>query len=190
MKVKHVILANQPENSENFERFSKIVEEKKISVIVAKKGDIISIEKNISFKVLWPEYSNFIDENKLNNNAFVVKLCYQNFSCLFTGDIEKEAEEMLTQLYGSSNELKATMIKVAHHGSKSSSTANFLNGVSPKIAFISVGRHNLYGHPSQEVIERLEESGAKIYRTDKQGEISIKVDKKGRVKIRKFIKNE
>lgn len=155
MKVKNVIIAKQPETSDNFEKFLEIVSEKNIKVIVVEKGDKISIEKNLYFYVLWPDSSEFISENALNNNALVCKLYYKNFSCIFTGDIEEEAEKELIQVYSNTNLLSSTVLKVAHHGSKSSSSKEFLELVQPKIALIGVGKNNLYGHPNLEVLTRL-----------------------------------
>ena len=84
--------------------------------------------------------------------------------------------------------LNSTILKVAHHGSKTSTTEEFLKAVSPKFALIGVGKDNKFGHPNDEVIKRLENDGCKIYRTDKMGEISISVNYKGKIKVKKFIK--
>lgn len=155
MKVKNVIMSKQPEASENLEELFKIVHEKNINVIVVDKGEKVSIEKDLYFYVLWPDSSNFINENTLNNNALVCKLYYKNFSCIFTGDIEEQAEKELIKLYSNTKLLKGDILKVAHHGSKTSSTQAFLELVQPKIALIGVGSNNLYGHPNQEVLTRL-----------------------------------
>ena len=150
-----MIIAKQPESSQHFEEFLKIVKEKNIKLTVVKKGDKIAIEKNLYFHILWPDESHFIQENPLNNNALVCKLYYQNFTCLFTGDIEEVAEKEIIQLYADTKQLKANILKVAHHGSKTSSTQEFLEWVEPKIALIGVGSNNLYGHPNTDVLTRL-----------------------------------
>lgn len=155
MKVKNVIIAKQVEISNHFEEFLKIVKEKNINLKVVEKGDKISIEKNLYFYVLWPDSSNDINENALNNNALVCKLYYKNFSCIFTGDIEEVAEKEIVKLYANTNLLNSTVLKVAHHGSKTSSTQEFLELVKPKIALIGVGSNNLYGHPNIDVLTRL-----------------------------------
>ena len=111
---------------------------------------------------------------------------YKNTSALFTGDIEKIAEEKIIS-YVKEDELKSTIIKVAHHGSKTSSTEKFIEKVKPKIALIGVGENNTFGHPSNITIETLEKAGTKIYRTDKMGEIILQINKKGRIKIKKLI---
>lgn len=99
-------------------------------------GQTVNFEKNISFNVLWPDSKNMISENILNNNSMVAKLVYGKCQILFTGDIEQIAEEKIVQMYG--NKLNATILKVAHHGSNTSSTENFINAVNPKIALIGV----------------------------------------------------
>lgn len=155
MKVENVIIAKQLETSDNFEKFLKIINEKNINVIVVGRGDKIWVEKNLYFYVLWPDSSNLISENPLNNNAIVCKLYYKNFSCIFTGDIEEIAEKELIKLYSNTNLLNANVLKLSHHGSKSSSTDEFLELTQAKIALIGVGRNNLYGHPSSDVLTRL-----------------------------------
>ena len=188
LKVKNVIIAKQFEESNNYKEFVQIVKEKNITVKLVQAGEKLQIEKDIYFNILWPDLKNIITENAINNNAIVCKFVYKNFSILFTGDIEEEAEKKILELYNKNlSILKATIIKVAHHGSKSSSTLEFLNRVLSKIALIGVGENNLYGHPSNDVIQRLQDIGAKIYRTDENGEIVIKVNKKGKIKIKKFI---
>lgn len=104
-----------------------------------KSGDRINIDKSIYFDILFPEEEQ-IAENILNNNSIVTKLVYKNFSILFTGDIEKLAEDKIVKKYQSTNKLKANVLKIAHHGSKGSTTENFLNEVNPEIALIGVRR--------------------------------------------------
>lgn len=140
----------------------------------------LKIEKGLELEVVFPNDRNMINENKLNNNSLVFKLKYNNFSMLFTGDIEKLAEN---EILKSNNNLESTILKVGHHGSKTSSTDNFIDAVNPKIAVIGVGKNNNFGHPSEEVLKRLKNIGTKIYRTDLCGEIIIKVDKKSKIRI-------
>lgn len=150
-----MIIGKQFEESENLQEFTEIVEDKKINVKVVEAGDRINIEKNLYFDVLWPSSLQVISENSINNNALVCKLYYKNFSCIFTGDIEEEAERVLASKYKGTDILKSVVLKVAHHGSKSSSTEEFLELVQPKIALIGVGKNNLYGHPNSDVLTRL-----------------------------------
>ena len=136
--------------------------------------NLIKIENTVKFQVLFPS-DKLISENVLNNNSLVMKIYLKNLTMMFTGDIEEVAEKELVKLY-SNNELKADILKVAHHGSKTSSTIEFLKAVSPKIALIGVGENNKFGHPNLEVIERLKSLGTATYRTDEMGEISIKTN--------------
>ena len=137
IKIKHLIISKQPKNCNNFEEFLEIAKIKNINIIIVNKGSSINIEKDLYLDILWPDSKNFISENSLNNNSIVCKLNYKNFSCVFTGDIEEIAEREILNIYKNNTEiLKSTILKVAHHGSKSSSTEEFLNAVKPKIALI------------------------------------------------------
>ena len=156
-----------------------------IPIIVVEKGDIINIERDLKIRILFPT-NELIEENVLNNNSVVAKLEYKKFSMLFTGDIEKIAEEKLLKNIDN-NLLKTDILKVAHHGSKTSSIQEFVKKVQPKIALIGVGKNNKFKHPNSEVLNRLQQLGTIIYRTDVNGEISIKVDRKGRINIKKFL---
>ena len=136
--------------------------------------------------ILWPCLDNIINNNILNNNSMVCKLIYKNFSMLFTGDIEEIAEKAILEKYTDNNILEANVLKVAHHGSKTSSTIDFLKTVSPKISLIGVGEDNSFGHPSKSTINNLNALNCKIYRTDKNGEITITSNGEN-IKIEKFI---
>lgn len=155
MKVEKVMISKQGENSSNYEEFKKIVKEKKCKVMIVKKGDRIVLDKNVTLQILWPQ-EELLKENILNNNSIVAKLIYHNFSMLLTGDIEEIAEKQILEEYKDTKTLQATILKVAHHGSKTSSTQTFLEEVKPKIALIGVGANNTFGHPNNGVIERLE----------------------------------
>jgi competence protein ComEC len=108
-----------------------------------------------------------------NNNGVVMRLRYGKFCALLTGDIEAKAEERLLErrLLNS-----CAVLKVGHHGSKSSSIQPFLDAVRPRYALISAGEDNRFGHPHAEVLERLEAMGIPIFRTDQQGTIHLSTD--------------
>ena len=128
---------------------------------------------SLSLTILPPAIP-LIKGSELNNNSVVVRLDYKDFSCLFTGDIEKEREgQLLTE---SRSNLNVDILKVAHHGSSSSSSPLFIKSVGPKIAVICCGQGNKYGHPHQETISLLQSLGIEIYRTDLSGTILIKTD--------------
>ena len=129
-------------------------------------------------------------ENSLNNNSIVCKLYYFNFSILFTGDIERVAENQILKEYQNQQlKLQSTILKVGHHGSRTSSTEEWVQAVIPKVALIGVGKNNKFGHPNDEIIERLQSFGVQIYRTDQMGEITIFIHPKKGVRIKKQISN-
>ena len=114
--MKKAIIARQFESSNNYKKFIKIAQEKKIKVIAVEAGDVINIEKEIRLRVLWPDSKNKINENVLNNNSLVCKLEYKSFSIMLTGDIEEIAENaILTKYKNNAKILKANILKVAHH---------------------------------------------------------------------------
>lgn len=185
LKVENIIIGKQFENCDNYQQFLKIVKQKKIRVHIVEIGQRINIEKDLYFDILWPSSINVISENSINNNSLVCKMIYKDTSILFTGDIEEIAENQILEKYKNSEILKSDILKVGHHGSKTSTIPKFLEKVNPRIALIGVGENNKFGHPSNEVIQRLKDIGVKIYRTDEMGEISICVDNKGEVKMKK-----
>lgn len=128
---------------------------------------------SLTFTIL-PPSKPLIKDSELNNNSVVVRLDFKDFSCLFTGDIEKKREGQL--LAESRSNLNVDILKVGHHGSFSSSSPLFIKSVGPKIAVICCGQDNKYGHPHQETISLLQSLGIEIYRTDLSGNILIKTD--------------
>jgi len=112
-----------------------------------------------------------------NNASVVFRLDYAEHSALFTGDMENELEQYLTNKYG--KQLKSDILKVGHHGSAGASGKLFLEAITPEYAVISVGTDNTYGHPSLRVLKRLERAGAKVFRTDLAGDIIFEIGKDG-----------
>ena len=188
IKVNNIIIGKQYKSSENYEEFIKIVKEKKINVKIVEGGEKVSIEDNLYFDIIWPFSDNMISDNSINNNSLVCKLNYKNYSMLFTGDIEAIAEKDILKKYSKNlNILKSDILKVAHHGSKTSSITEFIEKIKPQYAIIGVGEDNKFGHPSDSTIQNLEKANIRIYRTDKMGEIEIKTNGK-EIKINEFLK--
>ena len=157
IKVKNVLFSKQAENSINFQKCIEIAKEKKINLIILEKGNRIKIENEIYLDILWPDEKNFVNENAINNNSIVCKFYYKKFSMIFTGDIEEKAERNILNQYKNHSEiLNSDILKIAHHGSKTSSIQDFIEAVNPKVALIGVGKNNNFGHPSIDVINRLE----------------------------------
>ena len=117
IKVENVVISKQYEMTENFEKFLEIVKDKGLNVLVVKKGDVIKVDKWARIEVVFPvaDVKDYISQNAINNNSIVCKFGDRNVSVLFTGDIEKVAEERLVQLYKGSAVLEADILKVAHH---------------------------------------------------------------------------
>jgi competence protein ComEC len=111
-----------------------------------------------------------------NNSSIVIKLEFGDISFLLTGDAEKEAEGEMVSRYG--NKLKGTVLKASHHGSRTGSSLNFLKAVNPRVAVISCGKKNKFGHPHKEVMDKLARFKVKVYRTDYQGNITFTTDGK------------
>ncbi len=113
------------------------------------------------------------DKKNLNNSSIILKATFKNTSYLFTGDATSEVEKKILN-----KNIQATVLKVGHHGSKYSTTTDFLNKVNPKYAIISVGKNNSYNHPNQVTINKLEKKNIEIHRTDQEGSIFLKSDGK------------
>lgn len=145
LNVKNIIISKQAEMSEEFKNIIEIANKRKIPIRVVTSGDRISADDTTHIDILYPEGTLKYDD--LNNNSIVAKLNYGKFSMLFTGDIEKEAEQHLINLYKETNILNSTVLKVPHHGSKSSSTELFLDTVKPRISLIGVGASNTFRTP-------------------------------------------
>ena len=159
MEVGKVIIGEQGEECEKYTEFCEIVKNESIPVVIVQKGDIINVEKDVKLRILFPS-NELITENILNNNSLVAKLEYKEFKMLFTGDIEEVTEQQLIKMY-SNSELEADILKVPHHGSKTSSIDSFLKAINPSIALIGVGGNNKFGHPNNDVLNRLYELRSK-----------------------------
>jgi competence protein ComEC len=127
----------------------------------------------LTFTIL-PPVNPPLKESELNNNSLVIRLDFKDFSCLFTGGIEKKREGQL--LNESRNNLKVDILKITHHGSSSGSSPPFIKAVDPETTIISCGKDNQYGHPHQETLTLLQNLGINIYRTDLNGTILVETN--------------
>lgn len=162
--VKKIYMPKATATTKTYERFLRAVKEKGLKITTAKAGVKMIDEDGISAEFLAPVKSQYDD---LNNYSAVLKLTCGKVSFLFTGDAEAEAERQIDADVG------ADILKVAHHGSSTSSSAEFISRVWPEVAVISCGEDNSYGHPHNKVMERLELAGARCYRTDVNGNITV-----------------
>ena len=145
---------------------------------VLKAGDKVDLGKGYYFEVLAPgDFLSKQDKARFNNTSIVMKLHYGQFTMLFTGDAEAPVEDYLQQKYGSA--LKADVLKVGHHGSKTSSIYKFISKVQPQYALISCGNREIYNHPNKNVVGSLQHLGAKVLTTFEHGNITISTDGNG-----------
>jgi len=154
--------------------FFQGIQKRKIPYRVLKRGDVLETEK---YKIyIFHPYDEFFADSprgefsNQNNNSLVLKIESGDSTTLFTGDIEIEAEENLIHL---SKWLQSDIIKVPHHGGKTSSSEHFLKAVNPQIAVVSVGKNNPFNHPTKEAIERYSMIGTRLFRTDIDGAVTI-----------------
>ena len=156
-------------NTTSFENMAESLSRKNLKIKVLKANtSTINLGKNTLVETFSPNLDYY---NNLNNYSPIIKISYGHTSFLFTGDAEEEIEqEIITNNFN----LKSDVLKVSHHGSSTSTTKSFLDSVKPKIAVISVGKNNSYGHPTKDTLNKLKES--KVYRTDTDGNIVITSD--------------
>lgn len=171
VKIKRLVLPSNWKQEESLVELAQFAQEQGISVLVMQAEQCIK-EGELRLVCIQPTS---VDKDLSGNaGSLVLGVYYGEFSMLCTGDVEAEGETALTKrLTGQ----KFDVLKVAHHGSKNSSTATFLKLIHPKIALISAGEDNSYGHPHEETIERLKTIGTKIFSTIEEGAITIKIDK-------------
>jgi competence protein ComEC len=165
-----------------FADLMKAADSRKIPVATVRSGDELEIG-GAKIRILHPA-DNFAEPKFANNSSVVMKISFGSRNFLMTGDIEKEAETKL--LSAGTFDLKADVIKVAHHGSRTSSTENFVNRVGAEIAVISVGRKSRFGHPHAEVVERWKNSGAIVLKTGDNGTVTVATDG-NEIRLRTFV---
>ncbi|MCK4744566.1 MBL fold metallo-hydrolase [Candidatus Parcubacteria bacterium] len=170
-KIKEIFYTGVSYNSETYAELLRQIEHNKIELIEINKQQELTLSENLKLKILFPN-ENLREKNieNLNNTSMVVKLIYNENSFLFAADAEYEVEQILLE---DEIGLSADILKVGHQGASDSSSLEFLQKVAPQIAIISVGANNKFGHPSLRVIRRLEKLGAKVFRSDQNGDIKI-----------------
>jgi beta-lactamase superfamily II metal-dependent hydrolase len=175
-KVGMVLYSGVPNTTKNYEDFLKAIDEKGINLQRAEPGQTFDLGDGVVVSVLAPIQPFFTKDelrsggNEPNANSVVTRLDYGQFSMLLTGDAEAQTEQRILNKGGN---VEADILKVGHHGSKYATTEDFIRRGRFKAAIVSAGPDNRYGHPSQDVLDRLKAAGVKLYRTDFQGEISV-----------------
>jgi competence protein ComEC len=163
-------------NSSVYQEWLRAVEDKRIQHNIARAGQEIDLGKGIKMEVLNPPAKLFEGTtDDVDNNGVVLKLSWGEISFLFTADIREDIE---LELIGQRANLRSTVLKVAHHGSRTSTSEQFLAAVDPELAVICVGKGNPFGHPSPEVLQRLitRLGRENVYRTDEDGTVEFITD--------------
>lgn len=162
-------------DTKTYKIFESLVAEKKIPKVIARKGMRVVLDKNkgIEYDVLFPDRN--VSVFSRNDGSIVGKLVYNKKSFILTGDATSYTESLV--LASNSKEtLKSDVLKIGHHGSRTSTSQKFLQTVAPVYAIISAGRNNRYGHPHLEIINRLKNFGAQILGTYQNGTITCMTD--------------
>ncbi|MEH7384044.1 DNA internalization-related competence protein ComEC/Rec2 [Bacillus sp. JJ1521] len=166
IKIKEIVLGKNKKNTSQEENLVKTATKKGIHVQIVERGQVWK-EGEHTFHILAPKGN----ETKENNNSVVIYTKLGGLNWLFTGDIEKDVELDLIRTY---KNLRIDVLKVGHHGSKTSSTEGFVKLLNPKVALIPVGESNSFNHPHPDVIKHFNKEKVKIYRTDKDGAIQYR----------------
>ncbi|MFA4843944.1 MAG: DNA internalization-related competence protein ComEC/Rec2 [Candidatus Margulisiibacteriota bacterium] len=171
IKVDQVIDNGQVFDSAAYRRFKGLLKANAIKCLSAKVGQRLELGDELRGTIIGPFQPLTGD---VNSDSIVLRLVYGKISFLFTGDLEQAGEERL--LRSTNHELRSTILKVGHHGSRTSTSDEFLRRVAPELAVILVGKNNRYRHPHQSTLERLIGSGIKYLRTDLDGAITVRTD--------------
>lgn len=182
-RVQTAFFGRTPLKDPDFAELDEVLQKRGIPLVKLSRGDVLNIGE-VRIEVLSPEADDSPDAVSNNNHSLVLRVIYGNKKFLFTGDIERETENALLE---NPRSLQADFVKVAHHGSHTSSTQNFIDASKAEYAVISVGRRSQFGHPHTDVLERWKNAGAKIYRTGERGTISVTTDGKN-LEIQTFVR--
>ena len=166
---------------QDVDTLEKEILDEHIPRFIARRGTVLTLGGGAELDILYPDQDvTHLPEPKVHEGTVVARLVYGQTSVLLMGDAPQDVEDKLLLAEGTSTltELKSDILKVGHHGSKTSSGQKFLEVVRPKEALISVGAHNKYGHPTQDALDRLASVGAEVLRTDQVGTITFESDGK------------
>ncbi len=167
-KVKNILWTGILRDTAEYREWKELIQKEEANIYIAKAGQCVILDVT-QLCVLYPfeslEGQKFKDSN---NTSIVAKLIFGETSFLFTGDVCKSVER---KLLGLAEQLDSDVLKVGHHGSKTSTAPEFVEAVSPEVAVVSVGKDNYYGHPHPETIQALE--GTRFFRTDWDGDIKV-----------------
>lgn len=186
IRVQYLILPDITPNREDpYKKLAQLAEKNHAKVAYASQGQML-LTDGVKFQCLYPKTA--MNTQSRNDHSLVLDVAYGSFRMLLTGDLEAKGEEDVGEYVGN-NKRRYDVLKVAHHGSGSSTKDAFLEIIMPQIAVISCGKNNSYGHPHKEVVDRLKNKNCSIYTTVDCGAIIIHIDGRAR-KVEKFKKQE
>lgn len=188
MKVRQIVIGGEIPRDEAYERLLAAAEEARVPVHVMRTGEVYAVG-TCRLTCLGPSAETG-KTGERNACSLILRLDYGDFQALFTGDADARAE--LTALHFMEERMPQDpieLLKVAHHGSRNSASEEFLQSVSPRVAIISAGKDNSYGHPHEETLRRLMEQGCDIYQTPENGAITIRINEKG-MRVETFLDGE
>ena len=171
-RIQTAIFGRTPAKDAEFTALDSVLLKDGIESATLSRGDVLTFG-DVKIEILYPLRDDSPEAISDNNHSLVLRLVYGDRKFLLTGDVEKETESELTD---APEFLQTDVIKVAHHGSRTSSVQEFINASKAKLAIVSVGTESPYGHPHQEVVERWKDSGAKVLTTGENGTISVSTD--------------
>jgi competence protein ComEC len=170
--VKLAALTGDQHTTQIYERLLTDIRDKSIQALQVRTGTTLPFDPAVKLEVLSPD-DEFVNHDNTNDGSIVLKLTYGQTSFLFTGDAEMSANRAMLQRGA---DVRATVLKLGHHGSRTSTDENWLRAVQPQLGIISVGADNSYGHPHAEVIAALDQLGIQYLRTDEHGTITVVSD--------------
>ena len=167
-EIKNILWTGIVRDTAEYQEWIRLIKEEGANIIIAEVGQKIVLSENIYLFIIYPFENLENQEVKYTNDSSIVaELVFNDISFLFTGDISKKIEKQLS--------VNSDILKIAHHGSKTSTSLEFLEIVSPELAVISVGE-NRWGHPRPEVLSNLEQFGIQVLTTRDHGDIKIVSD--------------
>jgi len=172
-RVGMVLDSANPDGSESYQRFRAMVRARGIPYRRAVRGQVVDFGDGVRARVLHPPSVRLAGtEDDVNDNSVVMRFTCGKYALLMTGDAGEDAE---SDILGSGASVRSDVLKVAHHGSESATSDDWLDSVQPRLAVISVSKGNPFGHPSGPVLKRLSARHVKIYRTDRNGAVALEI---------------
>ncbi len=185
IEIENIIFSNILLQDNDINKVIEIANLENIKIYFLNRGDKI-IKNKVEIECIYPNDNTEFDDEDKNNSSMVLTLKYHDFDIFFAADIDENAEQKILE----NNILKKyDILKVAHHGSKNSTGIDFINAINPEISIVSCGENNIFGHPHDELINRLQDYGVINYITMNSGAIEIKTNGE-KININEYIKTE